>query len=139
MARIRLARISLAFLGFFVLCTCDVAKGEDTKPQQKPRGPLATAPAKPGPHIERIKALGDNEWLSLGPPAPDPKWGRARGRSWSSNMPCAADLRGAFVFAEGVHAYVKPDGHYMNDLWFYDIQTHRWNCLYPGIEVKTIV
>ena len=54
-------------------------------------------------------------------------------------MPCAADLRGAFVFAEGVHAYVKPDGRYMNDLWFYDIQTHRWICLYPGIEVKTIV
>ena len=53
--------------------------------------------------------------------------------------PSAANLRGAFVFAEGVHGYVKPDGHYMNDVWFYDINGNRWVCLYPGIEVKTIV
>jgi hypothetical protein len=53
-------------------------------------------------------------------------------------MPAAPDVRGAFVFGEGVHAYVKPDGHYMNDIWFYDIHAHRWVCLYPGIEVKTI-
>jgi hypothetical protein len=33
---------------------------------------------------------------------------------------------------------VKPDGHYMNDVWFYDINAHRWICLYPGIEVNTI-
>ena len=26
----------------------------------------------------------------------------------------------------------------MNDLWFYDVNAHRWVCLYPGIEVKTI-
>jgi hypothetical protein len=45
---------------------------------------------------------------------------------------------GAFVFAEGVHAFVKPDGHYMNEVWFYDIRGHRWICLYPGIEVKAI-
>lgn len=104
----------------------------------EPSGPLASLSSKPGPHIEKIKGLGDNEWLYLDAPAADPKWGRARGRSWSSNMPAAANLRGAFVFAEGVHAYVKPDGHYMNDLWFYDINAHRWLCLYPGIEVKTI-
>src|SRR5687767_13463222 len=53
-------------------------------------------------------------------------------------MPFAPDVRGAFAFGEGVHAYVKPDGHYMNDLWFYDVNAHRWVCLYPGIEVKTI-
>jgi hypothetical protein len=102
------------------------------------KGPLAALPSKPGSHIEKIKALADNEWLPLGSPEADPKWGKARGRSWSSNMPFAADLRGAFVFAEGVHAYVKPDGHYMNDVWFYDVNAHRWLCLYPGIEVKTI-
>ena len=33
----------------------------------------------------KIKVLGDNEWLNLGSPAADPKWGKARGRSWSSN------------------------------------------------------
>jgi hypothetical protein len=103
------------------------------------RGPLADLPGTPGPHVVKIKALGDNEWLHLGAPAADPKWGRARGRSWSSNMPAAPDVRGAFVFGEGVHGYVQPDGHYMNDVWFYDINAHRWVCLYPGIEVKTIV
>jgi hypothetical protein len=103
------------------------------------KGPLAALPSPPGPHIEKIKALGDNQWLDLGAPAPDPKWGKARGRSWSSNMPFAPDVCGMFVFGEGVHAYVKPDGHYMNDLWFYDVNAHRWICLYSGIEVKTIV
>ena len=45
------------------------------------KGPLAGPPSPPGPHIDKIKALGDNEWLSLGSPAADPKWGKARGRS----------------------------------------------------------
>jgi hypothetical protein len=53
-------------------------------------------------------------------------------------MPFAPDLRGAFVFGEGVHAYTRPDGRYMNDLWCYDVNAHRWVCLYPGIEVKAI-
>jgi hypothetical protein len=53
-------------------------------------------------------------------------------------MPAAPNLRGAFVFGEGVHAYTKPDGFYMNDIWFYDINAHRWVCLFPGIEAKTI-
>ena len=100
--------------------------------------PLAKLPSPPGEHVAKIQSLGDNEWLNLGAPAADPQWGRARGRSWSSNMPAAPDLHGAFVFAEGVHGYTKPDGHYMNDVWFYDIHAHRWVCLYPGIEVKTI-
>lgn len=108
------------------------------EPEKKPHGPLAEMPSKPGPHVEKVKALGDNEWLSLGAPAADPKWGRARGRSWGSNMPYAPDLRGGFVFAEGVHAYVKPDGRYMNDVWFYDAHAHRWLCLYPGIDTRTI-
>src|SRR3954453_12729716 len=108
------------------------------EPEKKRKGPLAGLPSKRGAHLGKIEALGDNEWLDLGAPAADPKWGKARGRSWSSNMPYAPDLRGGFVFGEGVHAYVKPDGRYMNDLWFYDANAHRWVCLYPGIEVKTI-
>ncbi len=103
------------------------------------QGPLAALPSKPGAHIDKIKALGDNQWLSLGVPTADPKWGKARGRSWCTNMPYAPGLRGMFVFGEGVHAYVKPDGHYMNDLWFYDVNANRWLCLYPGIEVKSLV
>lgn len=115
------------------------ASGDEAdSPSKEQKGPLAALPSQPGPHVEKIKALGDDEWLNLGSPEADPKWGRARGRSWSSNMPAAANLGGAFVFAEGVHAYVKPNGYYMNDLWFYDINANRWMCLYPGIEVKTI-
>jgi hypothetical protein len=124
----------LAFSALAALGTL-VAAGQENR--RRP-GPLAGLPSKAGPHVEKIKALGDNQWLSLGPPAADPKWGTARGRSWSSNMPFAPDVQGAFVFGEGVHAYVKPDGRYMNDLWFYDVNAHQWRCLYPGIEVQTL-
>jgi len=99
-------------------------------------GPLAGLPSAPGPHIAKIKALGDNAWLNLGTPTRDPKWGTARGRSWAAPMPLAPDLRGGFLFGEGPHGMVKPDGHYMDDLWFYDLNAHRWICLYPGIHAK---
>ena len=52
--------------------------------------------------------------------------------------PCAPELRGAFLFGEGVHGYTKPDGHYMDDLWFYDINSHCWICCYPGADTKTL-
>ncbi len=100
--------------------------------------PLAGLPSTPGAHVEKIKALGDNAWLELGSPAPDPKWGRARGRSWNTLMPFAPGLEGAFLFGEGVHGYAKPDGHYMDDLWFYDVRGHRWICCYPGADTKTL-
>src|SRR5438477_10887150 len=92
------------------------AWGQDAGPV---KGPLAGLPGKPAAHVDRIKALGDHEWLELGAPAADPKWGRARGRSWTSVMPFAPELGGAFLFGEGIHGYSKPDGHYMDDLWFY--------------------
>jgi len=105
---------------------------------QDEQGPLAELPSKPGPHIAKIKAMGDNEWLNLGVPAKDPKWGKARGSSWGAKaLILAPDKRGAFLFGEGVHAYVKPDGHSMDDLWFYDINAHAWMCLYPGMNTKT--
>lgn len=106
---------------------------------QDKKGPLAELPGKPGAHIEKIKALGDNQWLHLGIPTPDPQWGKARGSSWGAKaLILAPDLRGAFLFGEGVHAYVKPDGHSMDDLWFYDINKHAWTCLYPGMNTKTL-
>ena len=91
------------------------------------KGPLADLPSQPGPHIEKIEALGDNQWLELGVPAADPKWGKARGSSWGAKaLILAPDKRGAFLFGEGVHGYVKPDGHIMDDLWFYDTATGRF-------------
>src|SRR6195952_2996324 len=105
---------------------------------QDKKGPRAELPSKPGAHLEKIKALGDNEWLNLGAPTADPKWGKARGSAWGAKaLILAPDIRGAFLFGEGVHAYVKPDGHIMDDLWFYDINTHAWSCLYPGTNTKT--
>jgi hypothetical protein len=53
-------------------------------------------------------------------------------------MPLAPELGGAFLYGEGVHGYAKPDGHYMDDLWFYDINAHRWVCCYPGADTKTL-
>jgi hypothetical protein len=99
-------------------------------------GPLATLPSPAGQHIAKIKALADDTWLNLGPPAADPTWGKARGRSWTPKMPLACDLRAAFLYGEGVHAYMKPDGRLMDDLWAYDVNAHRWICLHPGTSVK---
>src|SRR4051794_21699685 len=89
---------------------------------------LKELPSQPGPHVEKIRALGENQWLELGKPAADAKWGRARGRSWCATMPFAPKLRGAFLYGEGVHGYAKTDGRYMDDLWVYDINSHRWIC-----------
>jgi hypothetical protein len=102
------------------------------------KSPLAALPSKPGPHIEKVKALQDGEWLNLGQPVPDPRWGLACGRVWTPKMAVAPDLGGAFLYGEGVHGYVKPDGHYMDDLWFYDVRAHAWICCYPGTNMKEL-
>jgi len=119
------------FIGLAVLACVSRAGAED-RPGRT--GPLATLPSKPGPHIEKIKAMGDHAWLDIGQPAPDPKFGQGRGRSWCAQMSYAADLRGAFHAGEGVHAYIKPDGYYMDDIFFYDINAHAWICIYPGTK-----
>ena len=99
--------------------------------------PLAGLPGKPGPHVEKIRALGDDSWLNLGKPAPDPRWGMGRGRAYSPKMAYAPDLGGAFFCGCGRHGYVKPDGHFMDDIFFYDASAHRWICLHPGASKKT--
>src|SRR5262249_34215356 len=47
-------------------------------------------------------------------------------------------MRVEFLDGEGVHGYAKPDGYYMDDLWFYDVNAHRWICGYPGAKRKTL-
>lgn len=116
------------------LCAAEPAKNGKVERQ----GPLAGLPSAPGPHMEKIKALGDNEWLNLGSPAPDPKWGKGRGRSWSGKLAYASDLCGAFLAGQGVHGFIKPDGRY-DDIFFYDLNAHRWICIYPGLNTKTFL
>lgn len=109
------------------------------QPATQPANPLAGLPSRPGPLVEKLKNLGPNSWLSLGRPAPDPKWGVARGRAWGGRaLTAAPDLGGAFFCGEGVHAFVTPEGYYMCDLWFYDLNANRWLCLYPGVPAKTV-
>lgn len=111
-------------------------RAAETRPSRT--GPLAALPSAPGPHIAAVRAMPVDSWMNLGKPAADPKWGVARGRSWTPRMPFAPELRAAFLCGCGIHGYVKPDGHFMDDLWAYDINGHRWICLYPGAHVRTL-
>src|SRR5262245_51516002 len=86
-------------------------------------GPLATLPSPPGPHVARIKAMKSGEWLMLGTPQPDPQWGAAPGRAYTNKMAYAPDLVGGFLFGEGVHGKHGEgtrEGHYNDDVFFYD-------------------
>jgi hypothetical protein len=106
---------------------------------EESKSPLAGLPSAAGKQLDKIKALGDDAWLNLGSPAADPKWGKGRGRSWSSRMAYAPDLKAAFLFGEGVHAWWnKQNDRYMDDLFVYDIMAHRWVCAYPGTDVKNV-
>jgi len=108
----------------------------------KPGGPLAGLPSKAeGPHVEKIKALGDDQWLDLGSPAADPVWGRRLGASWTPRMAYAGELRAAFVTAGGAHGGTfmrNGQRHYNDDLFAYDINAHRWICIYPGANCQTL-
>jgi hypothetical protein len=122
---------------FAIVCLCLAAVGSAAEPVQR-KGPLADLPSTPGPHVEKIKDLGNNQWLELDTPTADPKWGQARGRSWSSRMAYAPELEGAFLVGQGKHGYIKPDGLF-DDIFFYDLNGNRWICLFPGINTKTLV
>jgi hypothetical protein len=104
------------------------------------KGPLAWLPSKPGPHVARIKAMEDGEWLVLGPPAPDPRWGPGAGRAYTNKMAYAPDLVGGFLQGEGVHGKhgTGPrEGYYNDDVFFYDLLAHRYLCLYPGTKTAS--
>ncbi|MBE7462375.1 MAG: hypothetical protein HS116_02670 [Planctomycetes bacterium] len=125
----------MRMLVLFALLWAACANATESAPEAS--NPLAGLPSSPGPHLEKIKALGEDAWLDLGSPAPDPKWGKSRGRAYSPKAAFAPDLNGAFYCATGAHGFVKPDGHFMDDLYFYDANAHRWICLYPGASKET--
>lgn len=100
--------------------------------------PLSSLPSCPGPHVQAIQALGDDSWLLLGEPAADPTWGKALARGYHNRMAYAPDLKGAFFYGEGEHGeWNLTTRLYGDDCWFYDLQAHRWICLYPGTNVDT--
>src|SRR5262245_41880015 len=122
-----------------VLSAAIALAGTGDESERKPvatAGPLKGLPSPVGAHAAKIQAMQDNTWLELGKPDPDPKWGTAPGRSWCCTMPFASELRGAFLYGEGRHGATKPDGRYLDDCWFYDLNAHRWVCIYPGTLVK---
>ncbi len=123
----------ISFL-LIALATVAVSAAEPTQAQEK-KGPLADRPSAPGPHLAKIEALSSNQWVNLGKPKPDPKYGPAQGRAWSRKMAYAPDLRGAFIYGEGVHGGASTRGgkrFYNDDLFFYDINAHAWVCCHPG-------
>jgi hypothetical protein len=86
-----------------------------------------------------LQSVGPGEWRNIGSPAADPKWERARGRAWTSTMPYAESLRGAFLYGEGVHGWSNPrTGRYMDDLWLYDANAHAWVNMYPGADMRKL-
>jgi hypothetical protein len=102
------------------------------------KGPLANLPSESRSHIAKLQALSDDAWMMLDTPEGDPAWGRARGRAWGGRaLVSVPELRGAFFYGEGVHGFVKPDGHIMDDLWFYDINANRWIAVYPGTDTMS--
>lgn len=101
--------------------------------------PLSGLPGPAGPHVARIKAMGDGQWLVLGEPEPDPRWGPAPGRAYTNKMAYAPNLLGAFLQGEGVHGAHGEgprDGYFNDDVFFYDLVAHRYVCLYPGTKTS---
>ena len=53
-------------------------------------------------------------------------------------MAFSAAMGGAFLFGEGIHGWANPaNGRYMDDLWLYDVNAHRWVALYPGTDTRS--
>jgi hypothetical protein len=116
-----------------------IASAQTTEPMLT-YNPMADLPSPPGPTVGTIKELAPDSWVELGPPADDPLCGSARGRSWGTHaFTPAPKWRGAMFNGEGRHAYVKPDGYGMDDMWFYDIHAHAWICLYRGTNTVELL
>lgn len=105
--------------------------------QAQPAPAKTNLPSEAGNTVQRIRDMAPGTWLDLGRPAPDPKWGYARGRAWTAKMAFSGALGGAFLFGEGVHGWHdRTTGRYMDGLWFYDVNGHRWVNLHPGTDTR---
>lgn len=112
--------------------------GMQDRAQATGKDSLTSLPSAEGRTVAAIRAMAPGTWLDLGAPRPDPKWGRARGRAWTSKMAFSSALGGAFLFGEGIHGWVNPsNGRYMDDLWLYDVNGHRWVALHPGTDTRS--
>jgi hypothetical protein len=99
----------------------------------------AGLPSDPGRVFKALTSVAPGEWRGIGAPAADPECGRARGRAWTSSMPYADSLGGAFLYGEGVHGWSNTKNHrYMDDLWFYDANAHAWVNMYPGSDMRKL-
>ena len=92
--------------------------------------PAITAYDPSRDHLEQIEALAPHTWLKLGKPACDADWGCARGRAYTPKMPYHGGS--AYLYGEGVHAFVRPDGYYDDPLFAYRVAQHAWVALWPG-------
>lgn len=102
-------------------------------------GPLTGLPSAGGAHLAALQSLGDDAWLDLGVPAADPTYGLATGRGYTPRLAPADHLGGAFFTGEGRHGYVIPTtNRYVDDVWFYDLNAHRWICVKPGSHTPTL-
>ena len=134
-------RIEIALLGLLLSLAGAALAAEPVAEAKKPdaKGPLASLPSAPGAHIEKLRALGDDSWLDLGKPAPDPKWGMGHGLSYLPNLAWAPDLKCAFIVGTGTHGgthkYADGTTRWENGLWAYDLPAHRWVCVYPGLDI----
>jgi hypothetical protein len=125
---------------FFILFITKNLFAEDTLINKK--SITKTLPSKSGPHIEKIKALGDNEWYKLPPTTGDTNFSPARQgtvRSWSPKACYDAELGGAIITGEGAHGWVYSEyQRYSDDVLFFDLYANRWMYLYPGTFITDL-
>jgi hypothetical protein len=122
----------------FPLAAAEKKPAKDAKEgkEVERKGPFATLPQPDQAHLAKLKALGDDSWISLGSPVADAKWGCATGRSWSPKMPYAPDLHGAFLYGEANHGAFNPQTRKRgDDLWFYHAPSNKWICVWPGTDI----
>ena len=101
--------------------------------------PLAGLPSKPGEHVAKIKAMRRRRVAGPGHASRRPQVGHGPGRSWGARWRTRRTCGPRSSSARAGHGWWdKETGRYMDDLWAYDVNAHRWVCVYPGADVNTL-